>query len=185
MRIVRKDPRWVHLRTCQTCGVTLCCDTTNGSGAGVGCARRRSSSVRCASVSSRPAAAFSHRMRCRSTTHSMAEAGDGDSNSQGCRPPQASSTEWSAMSEFVPTSRPGRIEASALAALPVKQHQVRFPIGRSRQTGASACIRGSARNSCVWTVTSRSIHDVTPLTQKRMQQATSAHRRLHTSHLPT
>lgn len=22
--------RWVHLRTCQTCGVTLCCDTSPG-----------------------------------------------------------------------------------------------------------------------------------------------------------
>ena len=30
-------------------------------------------------------------------------------------------------------SRPGRIEAPALAAGPVKRHQVRFPIGRSRQ----------------------------------------------------
>ena len=40
-------------------------------------------------------------------------------------------------------------------------------------------------DSCVWTVTSRSIHDVTPLTQERIQQATSGHRRLHTSHLPT
>ena len=39
-------------------------------------------------------------------------------------------------------------------------------------------------NSCVCPVTSRSIHDVTPLTLERIHQATSGHRRLHTSHLP-
>jgi hypothetical protein len=36
---------------------------------------------------------------------------------------------------------------SALAVVPIKQHQVQFPIGRSRQSGASACILGSARSS--------------------------------------
>ena len=25
---VRMGARWVHLRTCQTCGVTLCCDSS-------------------------------------------------------------------------------------------------------------------------------------------------------------
>ena len=25
---VKMDSRWVHLRTCQTCGVTLCCDSS-------------------------------------------------------------------------------------------------------------------------------------------------------------
>lgn len=25
---VRKGDRWVHLRTCQTCGKTLCCDSS-------------------------------------------------------------------------------------------------------------------------------------------------------------
>ena len=25
---VRMGGRWVHLRTCQTCGVTLCCDSS-------------------------------------------------------------------------------------------------------------------------------------------------------------
>ncbi len=25
---VRMRSRWVHLRTCQTCGVTLCCDSS-------------------------------------------------------------------------------------------------------------------------------------------------------------
>lgn len=25
---VKKGDRWVHLRTCQTCGVTLCCDSS-------------------------------------------------------------------------------------------------------------------------------------------------------------
>jgi hypothetical protein len=25
---VRIDAQWVHLRTCQTCGVTLCCDSS-------------------------------------------------------------------------------------------------------------------------------------------------------------
>jgi len=24
----KTDSRWVHLRTCQTCGVTLCCDSS-------------------------------------------------------------------------------------------------------------------------------------------------------------
>ena len=38
---------------------------------------------------------------------------------------------------------------------------------------------------CLSPVTSRSIHDVMPLTQERIQQATSGHRRPHTGHLPT
>lgn len=25
---VKVDGRWLHLRTCQTCGVTLCCDSS-------------------------------------------------------------------------------------------------------------------------------------------------------------
>jgi uncharacterized UBP type Zn finger protein len=25
---VKSDGRWVHLRTCQTCGTTLCCDSS-------------------------------------------------------------------------------------------------------------------------------------------------------------
>ncbi len=25
---MKKGARWVHLRTCQTCGVTLCCDSS-------------------------------------------------------------------------------------------------------------------------------------------------------------
>lgn len=25
---VKTNSRWVHLRTCQTCGVTLCCDSS-------------------------------------------------------------------------------------------------------------------------------------------------------------
>jgi hypothetical protein len=25
---VKMNARWVHLRTCQTCGVTLCCDSS-------------------------------------------------------------------------------------------------------------------------------------------------------------
>ncbi len=25
---IRNGARWVHLRTCQTCGVTLCCDSS-------------------------------------------------------------------------------------------------------------------------------------------------------------
>ena len=25
---IKTDSRWVHLRTCQTCGVTLCCDSS-------------------------------------------------------------------------------------------------------------------------------------------------------------
>jgi hypothetical protein len=25
---IKSGDRWVHLRTCQTCGVTLCCDTS-------------------------------------------------------------------------------------------------------------------------------------------------------------
>jgi uncharacterized UBP type Zn finger protein len=25
---VKMNSRWVHLRTCQTCGVTLCCDSS-------------------------------------------------------------------------------------------------------------------------------------------------------------
>lgn len=27
---LREGRKWVHLRTCQTCGVTLCCDTSPG-----------------------------------------------------------------------------------------------------------------------------------------------------------
>jgi hypothetical protein len=27
---VKAGSRWVHLRTCQTCGVTLCCDSSPG-----------------------------------------------------------------------------------------------------------------------------------------------------------
>ena len=46
--------------------------------------------------------------------------------------------------EWLARSRPRRIEPSALAALPVKRLQVRFPIGRLRQSRGSACIRGSA-----------------------------------------
>lgn len=26
---VKIDARWVHLRTCQTCGATLCCDSSS------------------------------------------------------------------------------------------------------------------------------------------------------------
>jgi hypothetical protein len=44
-------------------------------------------------------------------------------------------------------SRPGQIERSAQAAVSVKRHHVRFPIGHSRQPGASACIQGSAQSS--------------------------------------
>ena len=43
--------------------------------------------------------------------------------------------------------RPGRIDASALAVVRVKRHRVRFPNGRLRQSGASACIQGSVRLS--------------------------------------
>jgi hypothetical protein len=25
---IKAGDRWVHLRTCQTCGITLCCDTS-------------------------------------------------------------------------------------------------------------------------------------------------------------
>lgn len=25
---MKMDGRWVHLRTCQTCGITLCCDSS-------------------------------------------------------------------------------------------------------------------------------------------------------------
>ena len=26
--LIRENETWIHLRTCQTCGVTLCCDTS-------------------------------------------------------------------------------------------------------------------------------------------------------------
>ncbi len=26
---IKTGDKWVHLRTCQTCGITLCCDTSN------------------------------------------------------------------------------------------------------------------------------------------------------------
>jgi hypothetical protein len=45
-------------------------------------------------------------------------------------------------------SRAGRIEASALAVLPVKRHLARFPSAYSRPTGASVYIRGSASAGC-------------------------------------
>ena len=46
---------------------------------------------------------------------------------------------------LVTKSRPGRTDQHALAAVRVTRRRVRFPIGRSRQSGAPACIRGSAR----------------------------------------
>lgn len=27
---IKHDGKWVHLRTCQTCGITLCCDSSPG-----------------------------------------------------------------------------------------------------------------------------------------------------------
>jgi hypothetical protein len=27
---IKMDGRWVHLRTCQTCGITLCCNSSPG-----------------------------------------------------------------------------------------------------------------------------------------------------------
>jgi hypothetical protein len=47
------------------------------------------------------------------------------------------------------SSRPGRIEASALASHPVKRRPARFPGDRSRRNAASACSRGTVPSPVV------------------------------------